>query len=52
MKTLKKLIDAKQLSKKEQQAIKGGSDEMQCWVLCPADYYCNRYNCYEYHPER
>ena len=37
MKTLKNLIDAKKLSKKEQQAVKGGGTNNICYADCSAD---------------
>jgi len=51
MKTLKNLIDAKQLSKKEQQAVKGGGTNNICYADCSADEFCKGYICYQYPPE-
>ena len=52
MKTLKNLIDAKQLSKKEQQTVKGGRPNNICYADCSADEYCIGYRCYQYPPEK
>ena len=54
MKTLKNLIDAKQLSKKEQQAVKGGGGyphepQIACRTFCPPGESCrisDRDHCY------
>jgi len=45
MKALKNLIDAKQLSKKEQQAVKGGGP-ITCYVMCPVDHGCIGTTCF------
>ena len=46
MKKLKNLIDTKQLSKKEQQKVKGGGRGETCYVECSPEDLCSGFRCY------